>query len=182
MKSMNSVLTKAALPRARLIFEIVEGEMRKRNFGVLSTVSTDVRPHSVGVLYGISSRRAPLALYVVTDQRSKKVRNIQGNPKVSFSIPLHRRLLSFLPPNSIQFQGAAKILPISDETAKETFSHSFVLRKTLSLEETQREGVFLRILPDPVIHTYGVGISLLGLLRNIEGGTSRVEIPPERRV
>lgn len=86
--------------RKEVSFDLVETEMRRRTFGVLSTESHDGRPHSAGVLYGVSSPERPLALYVKTNRDSKKARNVAHNPNVSFVISLPRRLLSFFPPIS----------------------------------------------------------------------------------
>src|SRR5262245_58020010 len=49
-----------------LTFEKVENEMRRQNYGVLSTISGDGRPHSAGVMYAVSARSRPFALYIVT--------------------------------------------------------------------------------------------------------------------
>jgi len=43
------------------------------------------------------------------------------------------------------------------------------------------EVCFVRINPDPVIFTYGLGLSLWELREHIEDAASRVEVPPERR-
>jgi len=162
-----------------LSFDFAEKEIRRRSFGVLSTVSHDGRPHSVGVLYGVSSRDKPLAFYVTTNRESKKARNIACNPNVSFTIPLPRRFLTFMSPNCVQFQGTAHIIPFEDENAAAAFDGSLVLRESLKLERkhVQRKAIFIRIRPDPVIFTYGLGLSPLGLVRNIASAISRVEIP-----
>lgn len=162
-------------------FEIVETEVRRRTFGVLSTVSRDHRPHSTGVVYGVSSRKRPFSLYVTTNRDNKKARNITRDPNVSFTIPIPRRFLRFLPPNCVQFQGRAEIVSFEDEDARNGFSRSLVLRKILKLEEEHvgSKAVFIRIRPDSTIHTYGMGSSLVGLLRNIRA-QSRVEIPSSR--
>ena len=161
-------------------FDLVEREIRKRRFGVLSTVSQDGRSHSVGVLYGISTRDQPFVLYVTTDRRSKKARNITRNENVSFAIPLQRRILRFLPPNCVQFQAIAELIASDDEDANSAFSRSLVLRETLKLETSQRRAVFIRITPDPVVFTYGLGLSIIDLIRNIGGAAQRVRIPPSR--
>ena len=123
-------------------FDLVEREIRKRRFGVLSTVSQDGRSHSVGVLYGISTRDQPFVLYVTTDRRSKKARNITRNENVSFAIPLQRRILRFLPPNCVQFQAIAELIASDDEDANSAFSRSLVLRETLKLETFSEHGGF----------------------------------------
>jgi len=156
--------------------------MRRRSFGVLSTISGDGKPHSAGVLYGVSPREKPFALYVTTNRETKKARNIARNRNVSFTIPLPRRLLRFMPPSCVEFQGTAEIISIDDETARKAFSGSLVLRTALNLERkhVQQKAVFIRIRPGPVIFTYGVGISLLKLMKNISSAFSRIEVPLSR--
>ncbi len=164
-----------------LTFEMVEDAIRRKNYGVLSTITGNGRPHSAGVLYGVSARTRPFALYIVTDRRSKKARDIMRNPSISFAIPIPRRP-SFLPPNSVQFQGAAEVLPLSDEAAREAFNASRVLRRVLRMQLAQKEDVstFLRVQPDPVVFTYGLGMSILRLMKHIEAAATRVEIPSSR--
>ena len=159
-------------------FKVVEDAIRKRNYGVLSTISRDGRPHSAGVSYAVSARTEPLTLYIVTDRRSKKARNISRDPKVSFVIPIPRRV-GFLPPSSIQFQGTADTLPLVDETSRTAFGRSLVTRRILKIQLEQKGEVstFIRVRPDPVILTYGVGMSIIQLMKHVEGAASRVETP-----
>ena len=165
-----------------LSFDRVEREIRDRSFGVLSTISVDHRPHSTGVLYGVSLRDRPFALYVTTSRDNKKARNIARNPNVSFTIPIPRRLLRFLPPHCVQFQGTAQILSFEDEDAGNAFSQSLVLREVLKLERNHvgLKAIFIRIQPDPMIFTYGLGLTFFELLRNIRGASARVRIPESR--
>ncbi len=154
-------------------FEMVENEMRRKNYGVLSTISKDGRPHSAGVMYAVSSRSRPFALYIVTDRRSKKARNIDRNPNVSFGVPIHRSP-GFLPPSSIQFQGRAEIIPSTDKAGNEAFNASNRLRRVLKMQLVQKREVstFIRIRPDPVVFTYGVGLTIFQLMKHIEGAAS----------
>ncbi len=165
--------------KAGLTFENIENEIRKRNYGVLSTISRDGRPHSASVLYAVSARARPFALYIVTDRRSKKARNIVLNPNISFVIPIPKRL-GFLPPGSIQFQGKAEILPLTDEASKEAFNESIILERVLKMQLAQKGEVsaFIRIRPDSVVFTYGVGMSILQLMKHIEEASARIEVPP----
>lgn len=164
-----------------LTFTRLEREMRKRNYGVLCSVSKDGRPHSAGVIYAVSARDKPFALNIVTDRRSKKARNAARNPNVAFVIPIHKSP-GFVPPNSIQFQGMAEILPLTDTESRQAFEASVVLRRVLKLQLAQKEEVstFIRVRPDCVIFTYGVGVSLLKLMRHVEAASSRVDIPSDR--
>ncbi len=165
-----------------LSFDLVEGEIRRHNFGVLGTISADGRPHSTGVLYGVGLRQSVFVLYITTNRRNKKARNIARNSSVSFTIPMMRRVLKFLPPHCVQFQGTGEIIPFDNRDARNAFASSLVLRKTLQLEgkHVGRHAVFIRISPDPVMYTYGLGLSLIGLLRNIGEASGRVEIPASR--
>jgi len=170
----------------KVTFNQVERELRKRNFGILGTLSRKGRSHSVGVLYGVSPPNKSLALYVMTGRDTRKARNIANNPNVSFAIPLPRRLLTFIPPNCIQFQGTAEIIPLEDEGGRQAFSATMILREILKyadkIAEVQNEKIcFIRIYPDPVIFTYGLGVSWIELREHLENAASRVEIPAEYR-
>jgi len=169
---------------AKTAFEQIERELRKKNFGILGTVSTDGRSHSTGVMYAVSSQDEPLKIYVVTRTRNKKVRNIAKNPNVSFVVPLSRRLLSFVPPSCIQFQGTARIVDATDKAAIRAFESSYVLRMILRLESdivTQHDdqACFIKISPDPTVFTYGLGISPLELGRRAAHAAAKVQIPSE---
>lgn len=176
---MEAILQAKVNPR--LTFEMVEEAIRKKNYGVLNTVSGDGRPHSAGVMYAVSARNRPFDLYIVTDRRSKKARNITLNPNISFAIPIPR-WPSFLPPSSVQFQGKAELLTLNDEAAREAFNASMVLRRVLKIQLAQKQEVstFIRVRPNPVIFTYGVGISVMQLVKHIEAAAGRVEIPASR--
>ncbi|HXM56908.1 MAG TPA: pyridoxamine 5'-phosphate oxidase family protein, partial [Candidatus Dormibacteraeota bacterium] len=51
---------------SRLTFDRVVRELRRRDFAVLSTVTPERRPQSVGVVYGVSLPGRPFRLYVMT--------------------------------------------------------------------------------------------------------------------
>lgn len=165
-----------------LTFARVVRELRRRDFGVLSTVTPEGRPHSVGVVYGVSRPGRPFQLYVMTRRRLRKARNVVENPSVSFVVPLTRRLLWFLPPPCIQFQGHAEVLDRDDPGGVETFRSFAMGRRILSMyEEFARRGetgvCFLRITPDPTLSTYMVGHSIWELMRRMESGIERVRVP-----
>jgi len=161
-------------------------ELRKRTFGVLSTVGPDGRSHSVGIEYGVFTGAGAFEIYVMTRRQLKKARDIVGNPNVSFVVPLTRRLLWFLPPPCIQFEATAEILDRTDPRGIQTFRTFFMGRRILTMyEELERRGetrtCFLRITPGPVLSTYMVGHSLLELSRRMEVGMEKVEVPPSFR-
>jgi hypothetical protein len=148
-----------------LTFDRVANELRRREFGVLGTVTPDGRPHSVGVLYGVSPPGRPFQLYVMTRRRLRKTRNVVENPHVSFVVPLTRRMLWFLPPPCIQFQGQAEVLERDHPDGVETFRSFAMGRRILAMyEDFARRGetgvCFLRITPGATVSTYMVGHSI----------------------
>jgi hypothetical protein len=170
----------------KLTFEHIERELRRHNFGILSTVSPRGRSQSAGILYGVSTRDTPLNLYVITQSKTAKVRNILKNSNVSFVVPVARRLFSFVPPSCIYFQGTGRILEIDNQNALEAFRSSYILRENVKLASHIKENelgrvCFIRITSDPVILTYGLGISIMEFRKHAADAASRVEIPPQRR-
>ena len=169
----------------RLTFNDVERELRWNNFGTLSTIDADGRPSSVGLLYAISTPRSPFRVYVMSQARTRKVRNIKANPNVSFVVPCRRRLLWVVPPNCIQFQGIAEVLAADDAAGRSAFEGSYLMRMMLKKASQVDTGAlgepcFICIRPNPVIHTYGLGLSAWQLYMHIEEAGSRVKVPANR--
>jgi hypothetical protein len=126
-------------------------------------------------------------IYVMTRGHLEKARNIPQNPRVSLVVPLTRRLLWFLPPPTIELRGQAEIVEWTDEAATDVFGRFWMGRRILeAYQESHRRGetriCFLRITPDPVVHTYMVGSSIWELRKRMESGAAKVVIPPEYRV
>ena len=82
----------------------------------------------------------------------------------------------------MQLGGTAEVIGMDNEDGKKAFAVSMVLRRSFELERVQVEGkaVFIRIRPAPVIFTYGIGLSVFELMRNIGGASARVTIPTQR--
>ena len=165
---------------ATLTYDAVIKALRKRSYAVLCTVDEHGRPHSVGVDYGVAADGR--AIYVMTRRHLKKARNIVANPYVAMTVPITRRLLWFLPPPSIQFEGTAEILERTDREGTTTFKSFFLGRRILAMyDDFARRGetrvCFLRILPEASISTYMVGHSIFELMRSMEVGAAKVEIP-----
>jgi len=169
----------------KVTFEEVERELRRRNFGILATVSKEGRVYSTGVLYAVSPAKDPFQLYVITRSRNRKVRNIKENLNVSFVVPLPRRVLTFVPPACIQFQGTAEIVDAKDQAAVRAYRSSYFLRMILRVEDdiVRRQGgeaCFIRIRPDPVVFTYLLGLPLWEFRKRAAYAGAKVKIPPER--
>lgn len=158
-------------------WKALKNEIRKKNYGILSTISKDGRPHSTGILYAVSDE--PFHLLLLTDKSSKKARNISRNPNVSFAIPIPRGFLRFIPPSSVQFQGKAEIIPLSEDV-KKAFSMSLVLRQTFSSAKAtldQPDGTcFIKITPDPIIFTYALGVPVMRLIKDPGSASGKVRI------
>jgi hypothetical protein len=166
-----------------LTFDSVVKELRKRDFAVLSTVTEEGRPYSVAVNYGVSLPGAPFGMYLMTRRHLKKARNIVENPNVSAVVPVTRRLLWFLPPPSIHFQGTAEILDWKDEVGTRIFGSFFMGRQILKkYKAANGRGdariCFVRITPDEEIFTYMVGYPVWDISKRMESGAARVKIPP----
>jgi general stress protein 26 len=167
---------------SRLTPELVLRELRRHDFAVLSSVGAAGTPHSAGVTYGVSGPGQVLALYVMTRRHLRKARDITENPNVSLVIPLTRRFLWFLPPATIQLHGRAEILDWTYGPGVEAFGRSWLGRRILSAyRASHRRGAsrvcFLKITPDPVVHTYMVGVGLREIRRRMESGAGSVRLP-----
>lgn len=152
--------------KAPFSFEYVDKQLRRKNFGILSTVTPTGRAHSAGVAYGVSPPSSPFRLYLISRPSLKKPRNIKANPNVSFTVPFPHYILRMIPPSCIEFQGTAEILPINDPVARQVFNSSIVLRRSLEYDLKIGESIFVRIVPAKKIFSWGLGASVLQLLRN----------------
>ena len=165
---------------ATLTYDAVIKELRKRSYAVLCTVDEHSRPHSVGVDYGVAADGR--TIFVMTRRHLKKARNIAANPHVAMTVPIVRRFLWFLPPPSIQFQGKAEILERTDPEGTRTFKSFFMGRRILAMyDDFVRRGetrvCFLRIVPEGWISTYMVGHPIFELMRRMEVGAAKVDVP-----
>ena len=118
----------------------------------------------------------------MTRRHLAKARDIAQNPRVALVVPLPRRLLWFVPPATIQLRGRAEILDWSDPEGTEVFRRSWLGRRILAAyARSRRRGetrvCFLRITPDPIAHTYGVGRSVWALRRRMEAAAGKVVLP-----
>jgi Pyridoxamine 5'-phosphate oxidase len=165
-------------------FDYVEKQLRKKNFGILSTVTPEGRPHSVGVVYAVAPSDQPFCLYLITRPVLKKARNIHDNPNVSFVVPFPHYLFRSIPPRCIQFQGKVEALPIDDPLVIKAFQSSIVLKRSMEHSLRLGESIFVRIVPDKKIFCFGIGASLLKFLiasQNRNLGNYYVVVPENRR-
>ncbi len=165
-------------------FKYVENKIRQKTFGVLSTVSPKGRPHSTGILYGVSPPESKFALYAVTSKSYVKVRNIRSNPFISFLIPFPHYYIRFAPSLSVYFQGEAELVPLENPEPNEVFRKDRFLRRMLEgalQSEWQDSMTFIKIKPSKKIICYGLGINILKLRNSHAKGQYSVIIPKDRR-
>jgi general stress protein 26 len=170
------------MPQRSFTFEFVEEQIRKKSFGILSTVSPSGSLQSTGILYGVSPPNSKFSIYMMTHKSYEKTRNIMKNSLFSVVIPFPHYYLRFVPSSYISLRGTATIMPFSDVEAQESFRQKRILRMNLATgERTNRETVFIKGTPDVRILSYGVGIGIMMLQKHPEEGSYAVTIPPERR-
>ncbi|WXG42471.1 MAG: pyridoxamine 5'-phosphate oxidase family protein [Candidatus Freyarchaeum deiterrae] len=165
---------------APFTFAYVEKQLRKKNFGILSTVTPQGRPHSVGVVYGIPSSELPFSLYLITRPTLRKAKNIKMNHNVSFVVPFPHYFLRFVPQSCVQFQGTAEILAADDPVALRMFQSSRVLKSSLEHTRMLGDPIFIRIEPDEKIFLWGLGANVWQIIRH-STSNCYVMVPPDRR-
>ena len=163
-------------------FELVERYIRKKTFGILTTADKDGKPHSVGMIYAVSSPNTTFSLYCITAKKSKKVKNIQENPNIAFVIPFPHHIFRFAPSSCIQFQGLAELLSLDNSEARLAFSGKKLLKMNIKEAERLRkeqgsEAIFIKIKPHKKIYCYGIGIGLMEMRKDISAASYSVEIP-----
>ena len=99
---------------SRFTFDFVEEEVRKKTFGVLTTIDKKGRPHSTGIIYAVGNPEKPFALYSIVGANYAKVKNIKRNPNVSLVITFPHYWIRFAPASYAMFRGTAEVLPGDD--------------------------------------------------------------------
>lgn len=139
--------------------EAVLEAIGKRSFATLASTSPEGRPHAAGVLYALSGDH----LYVSTMGSSRKARNIVQDPRVAVTVPVRRAPIG--PPSTIIFQTTARVLELDDPELRAATVTGDLKAVTGHGELELPGGVFIQVaLPRRVV-TYGLGMSLLSLMR-----------------
>lgn len=134
--------------------------MTSRSFCTLATSSAAGRAHVAGVLY----EAIGTTLYVHTMRSSRKARSIAGNPHVAVCVPVRR--LPVGPPFTIQFQARAEILAMDDPAIVSLLEQGRLAEISAHGALDAPDGCFLRIAPTGRIFTFGIGVPLLGVIRD----------------
>ncbi|MGD9396454.1 MAG: pyridoxamine 5'-phosphate oxidase family protein [Candidatus Thorarchaeota archaeon] len=168
---------------SRFNFEFVEKQVKKKTFGVLTTIDKKGRPHSTGIIYAVGPPEKPFALYSIVGANYVKVKNIKRNPNVSLVVTFPHYWIRFAPANYVMFRGTAEILPASDVDGRWAMSQTRVGRMNLQTEAESigTELAYIKINPEPTVFCFGVGIGIMELRGDIENGAYKVTIPEDRR-
>jgi hypothetical protein len=143
----------------------------RRSFCILATSSSANRPHAVGLLYAADD----LDLYLLIGGDTVKARNLRENPRVAVCIPV--RTFPFAPPMAVQYQATAQLLAVDDPQIV-ALLQAGKLKKITGLGALRTPGVvFVRVRPGRRITTYGLGMSVFTLLRDLARGARSVQVP-----
>ena len=144
----------------------------RRSFCTVATSSGAERPHVAGVLYAAVDD----VLYISTDRRSRKARNIAQNPQVFVCIPVRRLPLG--PPSSVQFCSTAELLAVDHPDVVRLAAEGRLKSITGHGELTLDRGCFVRIAAPERYFTYGLGLPLRKLIRDPLNAAARVDREP----
>lgn len=162
-------------------FDFIEKEIRKKTFGVLSVVDAKGRPHSTGILYGVSPPKSKFALYIITEESYAKVRHIRRNPNVSLVVTFPHYIFRFAPATYVMFRGMAELVPFDDSDGQWAFSQKYILRMSQKVDpEILKKALFIKMNPEPTVFCYGVGFGIMELRSQHISADYKVTIPAHK--
>jgi general stress protein 26 len=149
---------------------IVKQTIARKSFCTLATSSASHRSHVAGVLYV----EVDGLLYMNVSSTSVKARNIRENPRVAVCIPI--RKVPVGPPYTVQFQGTAEIVSPEDPSVADLVASGRLKRILPHGVADDPDSCFLRITLGRRVTSYGLGVSLLKIIREPLSGIRSVEL------
>ncbi|KAA3644912.1 MAG: pyridoxamine 5'-phosphate oxidase family protein [Chloroflexi bacterium] len=138
--------------------ETVWEAIDKEVFAVLSMVTKNNEARSVGIVYVVRDRK----LYIGTNKDAWKTRHIAGNPNVSITIPIAKRIPFLpwikIPAATITCSGTVCLID-GVEAPKEILQAVF--RGMAEDEERVAASCLIEFTPQKEFITYGVGVPLM---------------------
>lgn len=138
--------------------ETVWAAIEKELFAVLGMVTREGEARTVGIVYIVRDHK----LYIGTNTDAWKTRHVKGNPHVSITIPIAKRipLLPWIkiPAATITCSGTARVIA-GAEAPREILQAIF--RGMAEDEQRVSESSLIEITPQKEFITYGVGIPLM---------------------
>jgi hypothetical protein len=141
-----------------LTSEQVWNELKKELFAVLGMVNAKGEARTVGIVYIVHDHK----IYISTDKDAWKTRYIQGNPHVSITVPIAKRIPIMpwvkIPAATITFSGKAKVLEAKNVDG--AILHGIFRGLESGTEKLETIAVLeIEALGDFI--TYGIGIPLM---------------------
>ncbi len=140
--------------KSEQVWQAVEKEL----FAVIGMVTAKNEARTVGVVYIVQDHK----LYIGTGKNSWKARHIGGNPHVSMTIPIAKRIPFLpwikIPAATITFSGKARVIATSD------VSHTLlkaVFQQMADDQAMMADSCLIEVVPEKEFITYGVGIPLM---------------------
>lgn len=134
--------------------------MKRKSFAVVSSVSASGHGHAAGVVYDLVDQ----TLFAHTMRHSRKARNIEHNAAVGVVIPVPK--LPVGPPFTIQFQGTATLLAMDDPEVRDLLGDARLSRTSGHGALEEPDGCFVKIVPTGRVHSYGIGVPILQLMKD----------------
>jgi len=142
----------------QLTAEQVWAALRKEIFAVLGMVNSKGEARTIGIVYIVHDHK----LYISTEKVAWKTRYIQGNPHVSITVPIAKRIPILpwikIPAATITFYGMAKVLDARN--VQGDLLHALFHGLETNQEMLTTTAV-LEIEPLGEFVTYGIGIPLM---------------------
>jgi hypothetical protein len=114
-------------------------------------------------------------LWINTMRTSRKARSIATNPHVAVCIPF--RKLPVGPPYTVHFQATASLVPAGDPELHRLADAGLLKTITGHGELEDPDAVFLRVEPAGPVHSYGLGVNPIELVRDpLHTGARTVEL------
>lgn len=142
----------------QLSSEMVWNELKKELFAVLGMVTANGESRTAGIVYIVQNHK----LYISTRTEEWKTRHVQGNPNVSITVPIAKRVPFMpwmkIPQATITFSGTAKVFDARDVTVE--ILHALMRGGENEPNNLAGLSVF-EIEPQGDFVTYGIGIPLM---------------------
>lgn len=150
-------------------------EIGRELFGVLGMVTARGEARTVGIVYAVHDHR----LYIATGRETWKARHVRGNPHVSITVTIPKRIPLWpwakIPAATITFSGLATMH--DPEEVGADILHS-LLRGLETDAEMLATMCVIEVQPVKEFITYGVGVSLL-TMRHPDKARGRVPVIPD---
>ena len=138
--------------------------IHSRSFAMVSTVSAAGFPHAAGIQYSAVDDDRGWVLYFHTMRQSRKARNIDHDGRVAIVVPVRKMPVG--PPFTVQFQAEASVLDTADPQIVSLHSEGLLSAITKHGELEEPGSCFVRVRPVGRVHSYGIGVSTLAIVKD----------------